>query len=70
MLSERIFSTAGLLTNKLRDRLSSDIVGSVIFLNKNKVPSVSATGHCCKQCDRGVITIKVLFWHFDAWMII
>ena len=37
--SERIFSAAGLLINKLRNRLSSDIVDSIIFLNKNKVPN-------------------------------
>ena len=36
--SERIFSAAGLLINKLRSRLSSDIVDSIIFLNKNKIP--------------------------------
>ena len=36
--SERIFSAAGLLINKLRNRLSSDIVDSIIFLNKNSIP--------------------------------
>ena len=35
---ERIFSAAGLLINKLRNRLSSDIVDSIIFLNKNSIP--------------------------------
>ena len=35
--SERIFSAAGLLINKLRNRLSSDIVDKIIFLNKNHV---------------------------------
>ena len=33
--SERIFSSSGLLINKLRNRLSSDIVDKIIFLNKN-----------------------------------
>ncbi|XP_061164341.1 E3 SUMO-protein ligase ZBED1-like [Saccostrea echinata] len=33
--SERIFSSAGLLVSKLRDRLSSDTVDKIIFLNKN-----------------------------------
>ena len=37
MPSGRIFS-AGLLINKLRNRLSSDIVDSIIFLNKNSIP--------------------------------
>lgn len=37
--SERIFSAAGLLINKLRNRLSSDLVDSIIFLNKNKLPT-------------------------------
>ena len=35
--SERIFSAAGLLVNKLRNRLSSALVDKIIFLNKNKV---------------------------------
>jgi hypothetical protein len=35
--SERMFSAAGLLLNKLRFRLSSDMVYG-IFLNKNKMP--------------------------------
>jgi len=35
--SERIFSSAGLLINKLRNRLSSDLVDNIIFLNKNKI---------------------------------
>ena len=39
--SERIFNAAGLLINKLRNRLSSDIVDKIIFLNKNHV-NVSA----------------------------
>jgi hypothetical protein len=33
--SERIFSTAGILINKLRNRLSSVLVDKIIFLNKN-----------------------------------
>ena len=33
--SERIFSCAGLLINKLRNRLLSDIVDKIIFLSKN-----------------------------------
>ena len=33
--SERIFSSAGLLINKLRNRLLSDIVDKIIFLSKN-----------------------------------
>lgn len=36
--SERIFSSAGRLVNKLRNRLSSELVDNIIFLNKNKVP--------------------------------
>ncbi|XP_053382048.1 E3 SUMO-protein ligase ZBED1-like [Mercenaria mercenaria] len=35
--SERIFSATGLLINKLRNRLSSEIVDSIFFLNKNEV---------------------------------
>ncbi|XP_045158580.2 E3 SUMO-protein ligase ZBED1-like [Mercenaria mercenaria] len=35
--SERIFSATGLLINKLRNRLSSEIVDSIIFLSKNEV---------------------------------
>jgi hypothetical protein len=35
--SERVFSCAGTLLNKLRNSLSSDFVDTVIFLNKNKV---------------------------------
>jgi hypothetical protein len=34
--SERIFSSAGLLITKLRNRLSSELVDKIIFLNKNK----------------------------------
>ena len=37
MQSERIFSAASLLINKLRNRLSSDIVNGIIFLNKNSI---------------------------------
>ncbi|XP_052792222.1 E3 SUMO-protein ligase ZBED1-like [Mya arenaria] len=33
--SERVFSSAGLVLNKLRNRLNSDIVGAILFLNKN-----------------------------------
>ena len=40
MPSERIFSAAVLLINKLRNRQSSDIVNSIIFLNKNSIPQV------------------------------
>jgi len=36
--SERIFSSAGLLVNKLRNRLCPDIVDNIIFLNKNRIP--------------------------------
>ena len=32
--SERIFSAAGLLINKLRNRLSSDIIDSIISFNQ------------------------------------
>ena len=35
--SERIFSPVGLLINKLRNRLSSDLVDNIIFLNKNTI---------------------------------
>ena len=38
MPSERIFSASDLLINKLRNRLSSDIVDSIILLNKNSIP--------------------------------
>ena len=39
MPSECIFSAAVLLINKLRNRLSSDIVSSIIFvLNKSSIP--------------------------------
>jgi hypothetical protein len=37
MPSERIFSTTGLLINKLRNRLASDLVDAIVFLNKNNV---------------------------------
>ena len=33
--SERIFSTAGVVINKLRNRLSASVVDQIIFLNKN-----------------------------------
>jgi hypothetical protein len=36
--SERIFSKAGLILSKLRNRLSSSCVDRIIFLNKNKLP--------------------------------
>ena len=36
--SECIFSAARLIINKLRNRLSSDIVDSIIFLIKNSIP--------------------------------
>lgn len=35
--SERIFSSAGLIVTKLRNRLSSEVVDQIIFLNKNKI---------------------------------
>lgn len=38
--SERIFSAAGLLVNKLRNRLSCELVDKIIFLNKNRVSAV------------------------------
>ena len=38
MPSERIFSAAGLLIYKLRNRLSRVIIDSIIFLNKNSIP--------------------------------
>ena len=37
MPSERIFSTTGLLINKLSNRLASDLVDAIVFLNKNNV---------------------------------
>lgn len=46
--SERIFSAAGLLINKLRNRLSSSLVDNIIFLNKNKVQ------HLCEIEERCV----------------
>lgn len=39
--SERIFSAVGLLINKLRNRLSSDIVDSIIFLIRTKFLALS-----------------------------
>ena len=36
--SERIFSAAGLIVTKLRNRLSSSCIDQIIFLNKNSVP--------------------------------
>ena len=36
--SERIFSCAGLVVSKLRNRLSSSLVDQIIFLSKNYVP--------------------------------
>ena len=33
-----VIFAAGLLINKLRNRLSSDIIDSIIFLNKNSIP--------------------------------
>lgn len=39
--SERIFSCAGLIVTKLRNRLSPEIVDQIIFLNKNKCSSFS-----------------------------
>ena len=38
--SERVFSAAGLLVNKLRNRLSCDLVDKIIFLNKNMCQNV------------------------------
>ena len=39
--SERIFSTAGILINKLPNRLAADLVAHIIILNKNVVPANS-----------------------------
>lgn len=39
--SERVFSATGLLINKLRNRLASDLVDNIIFLNKNRVQLLS-----------------------------
>ena len=36
--SERIFSSAGLVVSKLRNRLSLSLVDQIIFLSKNYVP--------------------------------
>jgi len=36
--SERVFSSAGLLVNKLRNRLAPALVDGIVFLNKNRVP--------------------------------
>jgi hypothetical protein len=36
--SERIFSSAGLIVTKLRNRLSSSCIDQIIFLSKNSVP--------------------------------
>ena len=36
--SERIFSAAGWIVTKLRNRLSSSCIDQIIFLNKNSVP--------------------------------
>ena len=36
--SERVFSTAGILVSKLRNRLSPVLVDNIIFLNKNTFP--------------------------------
>ena len=36
--SERIFSAAGLIATKLRNRLSSSCIDQIIFLSKNSVP--------------------------------
>ena len=41
--SECIFSAAGLLINRLRNRLSCDIVDGIIFLNKNRIQKENAT---------------------------
>jgi hypothetical protein len=35
--SERIFSSAGLIVTKLRNRLSFEVVDQILFLNKNKI---------------------------------
>ena len=46
MPSERIFSTTGLLINKLRNRLASDLVDAIVFLNKNNVHVPSEVDSC------------------------
>ena len=43
VLSEHIFSAAGLLLNKLRNRMSSDIVDSIMFIDKNGISNENAT---------------------------
>lgn len=43
--SERIFSTAGTVVNKLRSRLSSTVVDQIVFLNKNDKHS------CAESCE-------------------
>ena len=35
--SEEIFSSAGLIATRLRNKLSSEVVDQIIFLNKNKI---------------------------------
>jgi hypothetical protein len=35
--SEKMFSSAGLIVAKLRNKLSSEVVDQIIFLNKNKI---------------------------------
>ena len=35
--SEKMFSSAGLIVTKLRNKLSSEVVDQIIFLNKNKI---------------------------------
>ena len=40
--SECIFSAAGLLINRLRNRLSNDIVDGIIFLNKDIIQKENA----------------------------
>jgi hypothetical protein len=44
---ERIFSAAGLIVTKLRNRLSSSCIDQIIFLNKNSVPQWPNNNHEC-----------------------
>jgi hypothetical protein len=44
--SERIFSAAGLIVTKLRNR-SSSCIDQIIFLNKNSVPQWPKDNHEC-----------------------
>jgi len=48
--SERIFSSAGLIVTKLRNRLSPEIVDQIIFLNKNKLDVSHSDPHSSNIC--------------------